>query len=181
MDGVHVAQFRAGEGLGLLLRTQLVHVGARHALAHQLQRLVGGDAAADDQQDLASGQRGHGHAADLATQPGDVFALVRWAANDFGTTVSRLDIVRAVAPPEPYATLPYVRPGGERLLSVNGWNNVQAALHAIDLVEKSGVDPADAAHDHWRHVHNRLTVGHQPRPYSAERHRAWLLRREARS
>ena len=117
----------------------------------------------------------------LSFQPGDVFALVRWAANDLGTTVSRLDIVRAVAPPEPYATLPYVRPGGERLLSVNGWNNVQAALHAIDLVEKSGVDPADAAHDHWRHVHNRLTVGHQPRPYSAERHRAWLLRREARS
>jgi hypothetical protein len=30
--------------------------------------------------------------------PGTVFAFVRWAANDFGTIISRIDIVRAVEP-----------------------------------------------------------------------------------
>jgi hypothetical protein len=47
--------------------------------------------------------------------PGGVFAFVRWASNDFGTIISRIDIVRTVAPGEPYATLPFVRPGGEIL------------------------------------------------------------------
>ena len=32
--------------------------------------------------------------------PGSVFAFVRWAANDHGTIISRLDILRAVAPGE---------------------------------------------------------------------------------
>ena len=40
-----------------------------------------------------------------------------------------------------------------------------------------GIDPADAAPDHWRHLHNRLVAGVEPRPYSGEQHRAWLLRR----
>ena len=30
--------------------------------------------------------------------PGSVFAFVRWAANDYGTVVSRIDILRAVGP-----------------------------------------------------------------------------------
>jgi hypothetical protein len=30
--------------------------------------------------------------------PGSVFAFVRWASNDFGTIISRVDILRAVAP-----------------------------------------------------------------------------------
>ena len=50
-------------------------------------------------------------------------------------------------------------------------------LQAIDAVEALGIDPADAAPDHWRHVHNRLAAGDEPRPYSREQHRAWLLRR----
>ena len=109
--------------------------------------------------------------------PGAVFAFVRWASNDFGTIISRIDIVRTVAPGESYATLPFVRPGGDILLRINGWPKVDQVLQAIDVVEASGVDPADAAPDHWRHVHNRLTAGEQPRPYTLARHKAWLLRR----
>jgi hypothetical protein len=30
----------------------------------------------------------------------------------------------------------------------------------------------------WRHVHNRLAAGQAPRPYSREKHRAWLLRKK---
>ncbi|MDP3748832.1 MAG: DUF2840 domain-containing protein, partial [Phenylobacterium sp.] len=42
---------------------------------------------------------------------------------------------------------------------------------------RGGVDPCEVAPDHWRHVHDRLAAREAPRPYTPERHRAWLLRR----
>jgi hypothetical protein len=109
--------------------------------------------------------------------PRSVFAFVRWASNDFGTIVSRIDIVRAIDRGDSYQTLPFVRPGGDILLRISGWPKVERALQAIDAVEALGIDPGDAAPDHWRHLHNRLIVGEPPRPYRREQHRAWLLRR----
>jgi len=109
--------------------------------------------------------------------PNSVFAFVRWAASEHGTVVSRLDIVRAIGRGEPFQTLPFVRPGGEILLRLNGWAKVQRALAAIDAVDALGIDPADASPDHWRHVHNRLSTGLEPLGYSSERHAAWLGRR----
>jgi hypothetical protein len=113
----------------------------------------------------------------LAFLPGSVFAFVRWASNDFGTIISRIDIVRAVARGDAYQTLPFVRPGGDILLRISGWPKVERVLKAIDAVEALGIDPADAAPEHWRHVHNRLIAGEMPRPYDRAQHRAWLLRR----
>ncbi len=78
-----------------------------------------------------------------------------------------------------FSTLPFVRPGDEILLRIDGWPKVNEVLRAIDAVEACGVDPADAAPDHWRHVHNRLAAGEQPRPYTLARHKAWLMRRSA--
>lgn len=109
-------------------------------------------------------------------RPDAIFAFVRWAANEHGTIASQIDIVRAVSAGEAYTTLPFVSPGGEILLSIHGWPKVEQVLRAIDAVEALGIDPCDAAPDHWRHVHNRLTVGHRPRAYTLARHRAWLLR-----
>ena len=111
--------------------------------------------------------------------PGSVFAIVRWASNDFGTVISRVDIVRAIAPGEAFSTLPFVRPGGDILLRISGWPKVERVLQIIDAMEAAGIDPVDAAHDHWRHVHNRLTAGEEPRPYTTTRHYAWLLRSRA--
>jgi hypothetical protein len=110
--------------------------------------------------------------------PGSIFAFVRWAANDYGTVVSRIDILRAVGPGERYATVPFVRPGGESLLRLAGWPKVEKVLQAIDTVEALGIDPADAAPEHWQHIHNRLSVGEQPRPYTRSRHQAWLHRQK---
>ncbi len=115
----------------------------------------------------------------LSFTPGSIFAFVRWASNDFGTVMSRLDIVRAVAPGEPHQTLPFVRPGGDILLKVEGWPTVERVLQSIDAIDALGLDPIDVAPDHWRHVHNRLAAGEEPRPYSLEQHRAWLLRSKA--
>lgn len=115
----------------------------------------------------------------LSFAPGSVFAFVRWAANDFGTVISRLDIVRAVAPGEPHQTLPFVRPGGDILLKVEGWPKVERVLQLTDAIDALGLDPIDIAPDHWRHIHNRLAAGDEPRAYSREQHHAWLLRRSA--
>ncbi|WP_234050597.1 MULTISPECIES: DUF2840 domain-containing protein [unclassified Xanthobacter] len=112
-------------------------------------------------------------------RPRSVFAFVRWASNDFGTITSRIDIVRAVVPGEPFQTLPFVRPGGEILLRIEGWPKVERILQHIDAVEAIGIDATDVSPDHWRHVHNRLTVGHQPRAYTVDQHQAFLLRRRA--
>lgn len=108
--------------------------------------------------------------------PGSIFAFVRWAANEYGTVVSRIDILRTVMPGESCSTVRFVRPGGESLLRLSGWPKVERVLQAIDAVEALGIDPVRAAPDHWRHVHNRLTVGAAPHPYTCERHAAWLKR-----
>ena len=114
----------------------------------------------------------------LSFRPDTVFAFVRWASNDFGTIISRIDIVRAVSPDESYQTLPFVRPGGDILLKVEGWPKVEQVLQAIDAIERLGVDPETVSPDHWRHVHNRMSAGHEPRAYTIERHQAWLKRLE---
>src|SRR6266481_4033770 len=56
----------------------------------------------------------------VSFEAGSIFAFVRWARNEYGTTISRVDILRAVAPGERYITVPYVRPGGESLLQISG-------------------------------------------------------------
>jgi hypothetical protein len=114
----------------------------------------------------------------LSFAPDSIVAYVRWASGDFGTIVSRIDVLRTVRRGEAFSTVPYVRPGGEVLLRVAGWPKVERVLQAIDAVEKIGIHAADACPDHWRHIHNRLAVGDTPRPYSREQHRAWMLRKK---
>jgi hypothetical protein len=109
--------------------------------------------------------------------PGSMFAFVRWASNDYGTLVSRIDILRAVGPGERCSTVPCVRPGGDILLRLSGWPKVEKVLQLIDAVEALGIDPADAAPEHWHHIHNRLSVAEEPRRYTIRRHQAWLRRR----
>lgn len=112
----------------------------------------------------------------LSFAPGSIFAFVRWTSNDFGTVISRIDILRAVPSGQRCATVPYVRPGGDIVLRISGWPKVERVLQLIDVVETLGVDPADAAPDYWHHVHNRLSVGEAPRLYTRSRHKAWLHR-----
>lgn len=112
----------------------------------------------------------------VSFRPNTIFAFVRWTANDFGTVSSHIDIVRAIEPGEPHQTLPFVRPGGEILLKIEGWPKVESVLRHIDAIEAIGIDADTAAPDHWRHVHNRLAAGHHPQTYTPAQHRAFLLR-----
>ncbi|UFW90500.1 DUF2840 domain-containing protein [Bradyrhizobium barranii] len=112
----------------------------------------------------------------LSFAPGSIFAFVRWTSNDFGTVISRIDVLRAVAPGQRCSTVPYVKPGAESLLRLTGWQKVERVLQAVDAIEALGINPADVAPDHWQHVHNRLSVNESPRSYTKARHQAWLHR-----
>jgi hypothetical protein len=104
----------------------------------------------------------------LSFAPGSIFAFVRWTSNDFGTVLSRIDILRAAMPGQRYSTVPWITPGGESLLRLSGWPKVERVLQLIDSVEALDIDPADAAPDYWHHAHNRLSstkhLGHTPDP-----------------
>ena len=117
----------------------------------------------------------------LSFAPGSIFAFVRWTSNDFGTVLSRIDILRAAIPGQRYSTVPWITPGGESLLRLSGLRKVEQALQLIDAVEALRIDPAEAAPDYWHHVHNRLSVNETPRPYTRSRHQAWLHRRRVTS
>lgn len=109
-------------------------------------------------------------------RPGAVFALVRWRSGEHGTVESRIAVLRSVAPGQPFTTHPFVLPGAEILLRIDGWARVSAVLEAIDRIETVGIKPESVSPDHWRTVGARIGVGLPPRPYDRPRHRAWLLR-----
>ena len=112
----------------------------------------------------------------LYYRPHSIFALARWSQTAFGSTVSRLDVLRATLPGEPYVLLPFVRPGAQILLRLDGSAKVEHVKKLIDEIWSIGVDPADTAPDYWLHVGNRLAADQEPRPYSKARHAVWKLR-----
>src|SRR6266853_3116033 len=83
----------------------------------------------------------------LSFAPGSIFAFVRWTSNDFGTVLSRIDILRAAIPGQRYSTVPWITPGGESLLRLSGWPKVERVLQLIDGVEALRIDPAAAPPD----------------------------------
>ncbi|MEI9420822.1 DUF2840 domain-containing protein [Mesorhizobium sp. Cs1299R1N1] len=113
----------------------------------------------------------------IAFAPGSIFAFVRWTASDFGTVASRIDILRAVGAGRRCSSVAYVRPGAEILLTAIGWPKVEKILEIIDAVEAISIDATDVSPEYWRHVHSRLAARESPRPYTRQRHEAWLLRR----
>ena len=113
----------------------------------------------------------------LSFRPGAIFAFVDWKSNSYGTIHSSILIVQAATPGAPYTSMPYIIPGGDILLSIDGWPKVARVLEAIDAVEAAEIDPCDASPDHWRHVCNRLVTSLPFRPYTPERHLTWLRRK----
>lgn len=113
----------------------------------------------------------------IAFAPGEIFAFVRWEANDYGTVLSRLDIFRVCDFGEVITTVPGVTPGGEILLRLDGWPRVKRALDAIADIEARGIDPIAVAPDWWRHLHNRIVCKMSYRGYTRSQHAAWQRRR----
>ena len=111
-------------------------------------------------------------------RPGSIFAFVQWASNDFGTVISRMDIVRAVASGERYQTLPFVRPGGEILLRVDGWPKVERVLQFDRRHRGARVSIRPMPR---RNIGATFTTVSPPAtsraPIRREQHDAWLKRR----
>jgi hypothetical protein len=112
----------------------------------------------------------------MSFQPGAVLALVHWEGGKYGTTVSRIWVLQTLRAGETGVPSPHVTPTVEVLLALKTWTKVEAVLVAIDAVEAIGLNPADVAPDHWRHVGHRIAVAQPPNPYTRARHRAWLMR-----
>jgi len=112
----------------------------------------------------------------MSFPPGAVLALVHWEGGKYGTTVSRIWVLQALRPEETGIPSPHVTAAVEVLLDLKTWTKVEAVLTAIDAIEAAGLNSADVAPDHWRHVGNRIAVAQTPSPYTRARHRAWLLR-----
>lgn len=108
---------------------------------------------------------------------GKFFGYVHWEANEFGTVVWRLYVLRAGRPDDVMGRVPGVFPGAEVLLRLDGKTKVKRGLSHIEMLEKAGFDPAQIAADHWLHLHNRLSFGETPRLYTTDQHHAWLARR----
>jgi hypothetical protein len=113
----------------------------------------------------------------VSFRPGAVFAFICWTSNDYGTIHSSAAIMTAAMPDAGYSTYPFVRPGGDILLRIEGGQQVQLLLAAIDTIEAAGIDLCDVAPEHWRHVDSRLAAGLPFRPYGRERHAAFWRRR----
>jgi hypothetical protein len=112
----------------------------------------------------------------LLFAPGAVFAFVRWEGNGHGTVLSRIDILRACRAGEVMSAVPGVVPGGEILLRLSGWSRVKRVLDLIAAIEGSSINPVEVSPDYWRHVHNRIMTGQQPRRYQSDQHEASLRR-----
>src|ERR1700746_649712 len=56
----------------------------------------------------------------LSFAPGSIFAFVRWTSTDFGTVLSRIDILRAATPGQHSSTIPWITPGRREPVAIVG-------------------------------------------------------------
>lgn len=114
----------------------------------------------------------------VSFRPGSTFSLIGCTVNDLGRIFWSLAIVTAVAPGAPIATHFGIAPGGDILVSLGDLDEIRAVCREIDMIEASGIDLCDVSPDHWRQIGSQLAVRLPFRAYSADRHAAWLRRRE---
>lgn len=111
-------------------------------------------------------------------RPGATFALLGCTVPDLGRVSWSLAVVTAVEPGVRYQAHPGIAPGGDILLVVDAIEPIRAICREIDMIEALGIDPCDVPPDHWRHIAVSLAAALPFRAYGADRHAAWLRRRE---
>ena len=113
----------------------------------------------------------------LSFAPDSIFALSAGRRTTSAPSSRASTSCARSRPAKPISTVPFVRPGGEILLRLSGWPKVERVL-AGDRRRRG------ARHRSGRRLPRSLAAcpqppraGDEPRPYSRDRHRAWLLRR----
>ena len=127
---------------------------------------------------VAAERSGGPHKRIASFRPGETFALLGCTVPDIGRISWNLAILTTVAPGAPCQAHPGIAPGGNILLLVDELQPIRAICREIDMIEASGIDPCDVQPDHWRHIAASLAAAIPFRAYGAERHAAWLQRRE---
>jgi len=107
-------------------------------------------------------------------KPYKTFAFVRFASKDKDRVIHRIDIVKSTRHDDNYQTLPFVRPGGFILLSLNTVESVDHALRIIDLIEQGGVPLTDVPAWYWNDLESGLRGNFKPYIYTLDDHRSWL-------
>jgi hypothetical protein len=116
---------------------------------------------------VSGGREPAGRAA-FRFEPGQIFSVVRWRGDAFGTQTWRVVVAQAGRPGERLTRIPGVSPGAHLLIHAFGSTRARRALKAIDALESVAVlhrvSPA-----YWRHLHECVTLGRTPHPYDPER------------
>jgi hypothetical protein len=99
----------------------------------------------------------------LFFEPGQLFGLELWEANDYGTLRWLFLVLRAVEPGEAVSLLASVSPGAEILLAAHGRNKVRSARAWLSHLADSGADPVSLPPDYYRASHFKLKARLAPR------------------
>jgi Protein of unknown function (DUF2840) len=107
-------------------------------------------------------------------KPFKTFAFVRFASIGKDRIIHRLDIVETMQHDDDYETLPFVRPGGFIMLSLNTVERVDEALRIIDLIEFGGVPLTEVPARYWLELDSSLKCNKKPPTYTLQDHQEWL-------
>lgn len=110
--------------------------------------------------------------------PGAVCCRVQWVANAYGPIFRQLMVLQADDGSRDIQTVRGVAPGARILLHVRGEARVQTALRVVDEIAARGICLAHVSTDYWRTLDNRLAARLPLPEYTAERHAAYLARRQ---
>lgn len=97
-------------------------------------------------------------------KPDSLFALELWSANDYGTVVWLIYILRAVWPGETANKVPRVEPGAEILLHARGKGRVRKVLHWLGRLQNEVQDLSELSPEYFQAAHYSLKNGMEPRP-----------------
>ncbi len=98
--------------------------------------------------------------------PDQVFCLVRWRRNAFGTVSWRLAVLRAGRADEAVEQIPGVAPGAHVLAHFRGVDRVRRALRELAALEKTTPDLAALTAAYWRRFHVLVLQNRPVRPPS---------------
>jgi len=115
---------------------------------------------------------------DVYFTPHAILGCITWRGTLHGTSLWRVDVLRAVTIRERASQLSNVSPGAEILLRVSGPSKVPALLALFDRIEAAGIQLIAVSPDYWRCVHNRLAANLDIAVVTADAERAFQSRRK---
>lgn len=112
-------------------------------------------------------------------EAGEIFAYIRWFANEYGTQHWSAYVVKAGVAGASVTRIPGVRPGGEVLCSFKGAVLSKRLLTLAEDLEGRGVTVSQLSENYWRQCQLRLHLRMTPHPVSSRDGKVEIVRRKA--